>query len=147
MSLYSDEQEDKNENCKSVIDFSRGLFSRYYPFTNSLFGIPIPFPVNFSRVDRIELEESADKPSDEARIFIIDDKEEIENFVSYFKGISWGVRETPACPFGLPVTFYEGRKVIRMDLGTDDCGLIHYKGYYFLWIKKRLINCRIKFGS
>ena|SRR5690554_896823 len=102
------------------------------------FGIPIPFPVNFSRVDRIELEESADKPSDEARIFIIDDKEEIENFVSYFKGISWGVRETPACPFGLPVTFYEGRKVIRMDLGTDDCGLIHYKGYYFFIDKEKV---------
>ncbi|SRR5690554_3567536 len=108
------------------------------------FGIPIPFPVNLSRVDRIELEESADKPSTEPRIFVIDDKEEIEDFMSHFKGIGWGIKATPSCPFGLPITFYEGRKVIKMDLGTDDCGLICYKNYYFFMNEEQVYKLQDK---
>lgn len=104
----------------------------------AFFGIPIPFPVSLSQVDKIELEERADTPSDKGKIFIIDNKNDIRDFMNHFKGIGWGVKETPSCPFGLPVTFYEGSKVIKMDLGTDSCGLVRYKGYYFHMDKEKV---------
>jgi len=39
--------------------------------------------------------------------------------------------DSPACPFGLPVVFVEGDKKTKIDLGTDECGLIRCHDRYY----------------
>jgi len=119
------------KGVKSLLVFIGLILLIVIIFGVLMFGIPIPFPVDLLKVDKIELVEKANHITGEEKIFIIDNKYEIKYFLSYFNGISWGVKETPSCPFGLPIKFYEGSKVIKMDLGTDSCGLVKYKDYYF----------------
>lgn len=82
------------------------------------------FPVDLSKVTKIELIESADGVDGKDKVFQLEG-EELKGFLRYFKKTK-GIGDVPSCPFGLPIIFYEGNLKIAMDLGTDSCKMIRF---------------------
>jgi|SRR5690606_2345398 hypothetical protein len=95
-----------------------------------MFGMPKPFPVHIDKVTKIELLEFTGG-TQPYKIFEITDETQVKEFLGYFKKVSFGRKASPACPFGLPIIFYEKNKKTQMELGTDSCGLIKYNDYYY----------------
>jgi len=101
---------------------------------------PKPLSINPDKVKKIEIYEVKspvnNSLADESnrKIYVAENKDELLEISKIFQKVRVPEQNgTAKCPFSLEAVFYEGKKKVRVSLGTDSCGVLEYNGnYYYL---------------
>lgn len=97
-----------------------------------------PLPIEFSKVSKVEFYENRGlsetvniKDFEQFKLLSLENSKDITSTNQIFKNAKGDRNDSPSCPFGLQIIFYEGNKKTYVDLGTDDCGFLIYSKMYY----------------
>lgn len=91
------------------------------------------FEIDLDKVERIEFRANSE-------IVYVNLKRDVLLITSSLKEAEPLLWASPACPFGLPITLYEGKKKVTIEFGTDGCGLLQFKDAYFSLPKETFLK-------
>lgn len=101
---------------------------------------PKPLAISPDKVKRLEIYEvkrpmnNRSMNDSNKKVYVIENKDELFEISEIFQKVRVPEHNgTAKCPFSLEAVFYEGKKKVKVYLGTDSCGVLEYNGnYYYL---------------